>query len=371
MKKTLALTIIAASFLLIPQFSFAWGSRGHRLVASIAFHFLDDTTRQKVQQYLGKMSFEDAGTWMDDMRSNSYYNYMRTWHYVDIEKGETFKDAPQKNLISIVNAAINQLEKNQADLNDKDVRTDLLLIFHLIGDLHQPLHCGYTSDRGGNSINISADNFSNNLHSTWDTQIIEDDDISFYDCLQYYNSLTPSDIKAIDKINLVQWMYQSRYYLDTVYNFKNGYLDSNYLKSAKVIIEKQLLIGGMRLATILKEVMKNYPLKEPLKKMENTATENKEIKTVKVSNLSDYEGEVVKVCVKIVDGKYEGNTELDATDASKAELAIIILSKNRNNFAAPPETFYKDKNVCVTGRVETYKDKTTIFIKDERQITVQ
>jgi hypothetical protein len=358
----------------MPQFSFAWGSKGHQLVAEIAFHFLDDSTKQKVQQYLGKMSFDDAATWMDDNRSNSYYDYMKPWHYIDIEKGEEYKASPQKNLLTILNAAILQLEQKQSTLSNKEIRTDLLFIFHLTGDLHQPLHCGYPEDKGGNLIDISSADFSSNLHSAWDTEIIEDRNISFYDCLKYYDTYSEQDIQSIKKINLLQWMKQGRALLNTVYDYKNGFLDTNYINRSTIIIEKQLLIGGLRLASILTAVMKNYNIEATSVPIENIATEAKAAKTVTLNELPNYEGETIQVCTKILDGKSSKHsaTVLNAgSDEQNEQLTILILEKDRNNFKAPPEIYYKDKSVCITGRVETYKGKPTITVKDERQIIIK
>jgi len=112
------------------------------------------------------------------------------------------------------------------------------------------------SDKGGNTVDVHSQNFSANLHSTWDTQIIESEGINLDKCLKVYETFTPQEVDTIKKIQVLRWMYQSRSYLDTVYDFKNGYLDQAYINRAKLIIEKQLVIGGLRLAAILTEVFK-------------------------------------------------------------------------------------------------------------------
>ena len=45
--------------------------------------------------------------------------------------------------------------------------------------------------------------------------------------------------------------------LDTVYNFSNNFLDKKYVDDHAGIIKKQLLIGGLRLASVLKECFTN------------------------------------------------------------------------------------------------------------------
>ena len=46
-------------------------------------------------------------------------------------------------------------------------------IYHLVGDLHQPLHAGYAKDRGGNLFNITLAGESSNLHTFWDSTLIK------------------------------------------------------------------------------------------------------------------------------------------------------------------------------------------------------
>ena len=249
---------VALALFVIPARSFAWGAKGHGLVAEIAFHFLDDSTKIKVKKYLGALSIEEAASWMDDNRSNSYFDFEKPWHYLDMDKGEVYTPSTQKNILTVLHAAIIELEKNRANMKKKDITHDILYIFHLVGDIHQPLHTGYSVDRGGNDINISSQNFTSNLHSAWDTQIIESEGINLDKCLKYYDSVyTPAMTAQVQKINVMTWMTQSRSLLDTVYDYKNGFLDRDYVQRSVGIIENQLIKGGLRLAAVLTEIFKN------------------------------------------------------------------------------------------------------------------
>ncbi len=262
MKKNILAFVLAALFFTMPGHAFAWGKKGHELVAEIAFHFLDDSTKEIVKKYLGNMSIEEAANWMDDNRSNSYYDFMKTWHYLDMDKGELYKPSSEKNILTVLYSAIIELQHMET-LKKKDIRRDLLLLFHLIGDLHQPLHTGYAIDKGGNTIDISSQNFTSNLHSAWDTQIIESEGINLENCLQVYDSFSKGEVDSIKKINVLKWMYQSRSFLDSAYNYKNGFLDRTYIESSTLIIKKQLVKGGLRLASILSEVFKAHKNEVP------------------------------------------------------------------------------------------------------------
>ena len=253
MKKIIPAFLFSIILISTSQKALAWGKKGHELVAEIAFKFLDDSTQKIVKGFLGNLSIEEAANWMDDERGNSYYNYMRTWHYLDIDKGEVYTPSSERNIITILHSAIVELRQYKM-IKRKDTKRDLLLIFHLMGDLHQPLHTGYTIDKGGNTINISSASVSGNLHSVWDTQIIDVKNITLDSCMQVYGTLDTTEVSELQKINEMKWMYQSRSLLDTVYGFKDGYLDQQYIDRNAQIIKKQLVIAGIRLAAVLNEV---------------------------------------------------------------------------------------------------------------------
>ena len=49
-------------------------------------------------------------------------------------------------------------------------------------------------------------------------------------------------------IDVVSWMNDSRSHLNEVYNFSGQTLDENYAQKNRLLIENQLLYGGLRLA---------------------------------------------------------------------------------------------------------------------------
>lgn len=267
MKKQISAFFLILLTMIYSQPSFAWGKRGHEMVGQIAYNLLDEPTRELVKKYLGNLSFAEAANWMDDERSNSYYNYMRTWHYIDFDKGMSYTPTTERNILTVLHSAIVDLRLWKTGKR-KDVKRDLLLIFHLVGDLHQPLHTGYATDRGGNDIQINSNAVSGNLHSVWDTQIIDYMNITLDSCMSLYATLDPAEVKKIAKLEEMSWMYQSRTFLDTVYSFKNGYLDQPYLAMSAKIIKMQLVKAGIRLASVIRECLKQDPPPEAFRQYE-------------------------------------------------------------------------------------------------------
>lgn len=258
MRKNVILYLLGFFLLSIPVQSMAWGKAGHQIVAQIAEHFLSDSTKQKVKKYLGNTSFEEAATWMDESKSNDYYNYMRTWHYINIDKGQDYKPEAQRNILTVLHAAIKEI-KSKDNISKSKLKEDLQMVFHLVGDLHQPMHVGYGADRGGNDISVSYlfKSYNTNLHSVWDTEIIESEKITMDTCLQLFNKMPKEEIEKVKKINELQWFRESRVLLEKCYEFKDGFLDKNYVMTNKQTVERQLLLGGIRLAEVLEDIFRN------------------------------------------------------------------------------------------------------------------
>lgn len=99
--------------------------------------------------------------------------------------------------------------------------------------------------------------------------------------------------------------------------------------------------------------------------------------TVKIEDISSHVGDSVTICTKIYGGIYldhsKGTPTLLNAGGSypNAPLTLVIWADARGKFKTPPEEFYKDKTVCITGKVILYKEKPEIIIYDEKQLVVK
>lgn len=230
---------------------FAWGNRGHAYVAEVAFKYLDAQTKKNVVYYLDGMSIEEAANWMDAIKSDDANNHMKRWHYINIEKGAT--EMPKnENVVSMINQTLSELDAKN-NLTREEIKLRILYLFHLIGDLHQPLHVGYASDRGGNDIKLAFTNRGDsNLHSVWDSGIIESTNMMLTDILKM-NTYTPEQLDEIKKINVFVWAGQSRSYLKNAYKINDTKINNFYVNENAKIIKSQLLNAGIRLAAVLEK----------------------------------------------------------------------------------------------------------------------
>jgi hypothetical protein len=96
--------------------------------------------------------------------------------------------------------------------------------------------------------------------------------------------------------------------------------------------------------------------------------------SIPLDSLSSHIGDSVKVCGKIYGGIYleRSNNKPTLLNMGAAypnsPLTILIWDDVRKQFKEAPEIFFKDKDVCVFGKVILYKDKPEIIVYDESQV---
>jgi hypothetical protein len=250
MKKNLVLLVLLA-YTTNPLF--AWDAKGHVIVAEIARKYLNAGVEDSVQKYLKQTTFAEAATWMDDVRGEQSYNYMYPWHFVNVEKDKTFVRNNEANAFNELETVISELFKRHQH-NAKETGTNLKILFHLTGDLHQPLHAGYGSDKGGNVVSVSLLGRMTNLHHVWDTDLAEAKGITLEDCLKLAAVLTPEEIKQIRQEEVMAWMNESRALLPEAYNIKDGTLGREYVNRNAPVVLRRLVWAGLRLSGVLNRV---------------------------------------------------------------------------------------------------------------------
>lgn len=361
--------------------SFAWGKKGHSLVAEIAFQYLDANTKKNVLYYLNGMSIEDAASWMDSMRSDKQYDFMKPYHYIDFDKNATVKELEGDNIINVLNKTLKELD-NVKGLSNDEIRIKLFYIFHLVGDLHQPLHVGYKDDKGGNTVQVSFFGRGSNLHAMWDTDIIEYKGLTLNDELKS-NTYNESDLAEIKKIDILAWAKESRGFLKNVYDLKSAKVSDYYIDSNYPIIKQQVLKAGLRLASILEYYFKDVKIdskaefNSTVKKTEVIQDIVESSIDIDVNKASDYEGKFVSVCSKVYGTKRidSGSSQLIflnlGAEYPDSPLTVVIFGESLKNFDFKPEDYYKGKNICVTGRIQIHKGKPEIVIKTQNSIMIK
>ena len=364
MKKFITAAIILLS--LSPVHLFAWGHKGHSLVAEVAFNHLSESTKAEVMKFLDGKSIQDAANWMDEIKSDHAYDNLKPLHYINIEKGEQLNPASSGNIYSEINRIENDL-KGMDKLKDEQIQTDLLELMHLVGDIHQPLHCGYASDKGGNTVQVSFFGTGSNLHKLWDSEMIDDKKLTLQDILQS-NHFTAEQIASIKNTSIESWINESRGYLDNCYAFKSNKIDETYVNANIGIVESQIYKAGIRLAALL-EMYFGKTTRTP-----SFVHEKVVVKEISASDASSYIGQTVKVCSMVYGTKElkSGMTFINLGAAyPNSPLTIVIFGDDLSNFKKNPASYYDGKRVCITGKVTDYKGKAQIVIHREDEVLVK
>jgi hypothetical protein len=256
----------------LPSPALAWGKTGHRVVAALADAQLSGLARAHVKELLGVESLAEAATWPDDMRSAPGQFWQKTatpWHYVTLN-GIVYDHAPPEgDALDALNRYRATLQDPNANIADKQLA--LRFIVHLVGDLHQPLHVGKCCDKGGNEVKVKWFGRDLNLHSVWDSALVEEEQLSFSELaakLQRHTS--NADVLAWWDINPRDWISESAQLRETVYPERNRKdpkappeLSYGYVYKYTPLMEQRLKQAGVRLAAYLNDIYSRpLPLSE-------------------------------------------------------------------------------------------------------------
>lgn len=349
-----------------PRKVFAWGPDGHEIVGQLAMHFATPEAQSQIREILGTMSIRDAANWMDSMRSNRRYDFMKPWHYIDFAKDKQYEPSTEENIVNRILIVVNELRHKDV-LCAEQIKMDVLILFHLLGDLHQPLHTGYDDDLGGNKVAVQFDTIKTNLHHFWDEDIIRLQGITVASCLAYYRTMGTSPFDTISGIHPVRWMKENRQQLSFVYDYPDFILSGTYVKQAGTLIQHRLVLAGMRLAAILNTL---FYVSAPVMSFEKVTATYKN--GIFITALKDHIGKKVTVCERVYGIKSTDKvTFVNIGDAyPKSPLTVVIFAKDRGAFPGSIEELFRDRNICVEGELVEYKGKAEIIVAKPEQITV-
>lgn len=240
-----------------PASAFAWGATGHRVVGAIAEQHLNRKARKAVHQILGIESMAIAANWMDNIKSEDSYDYMRDWHWVTIPDGQTYATAeknPDGDAVEAINRMVAALKSDT--LTKERQAFCLKVLIHLIGDLHQPLHVGRGDDKGGNDFQVRWFNKGSNLHRVWDSGMINHSQLSFSELATSVDHATKDQLRAWTQGTAADWAQENLAFRAAIYPEKPGAkLGWGYQYEHWPLVQQQLLKAGIRLAGILNAVL--------------------------------------------------------------------------------------------------------------------
>jgi hypothetical protein len=305
---------LALLLCLAPSALFAWSGDGHMQVADIAWTKLTPAVQAKLAKILAageptftpvngdvREAFRKSATWSDFIKGTkpSVYDEMikannrrfepniestpgnegvkcKTWHYYDIPiryRGAEPQVRPSNALVAL-GFSINELGRLNK-LPDAEPRTQAFWVYwinHVVGDLHQPLHCTSSheheaeGDDGGNKFMITApdNDRSIRLHGFWDgavgKAIAKDREAGLNANVEAVTQRWTSDptlqptAAQIKNLDIMSWLKTGAALAD---KFSYDGLkpedkpSAEYMDAMITLSKKQVVLSGYRLAEIL------------------------------------------------------------------------------------------------------------------------
>ena len=261
----------------------AWWCTGHMIVAEIAMKVVSTSTAAKLRTAID--NFDAMGPWplspdpvqtacwADDIKNNQ--RAMNEWHYIDTPYNPDNIHI-SGNPVGGDNIAV-QINNMYASLKNSPNKWEtsfaIAWLIHLIGDVHQPLHCIslYDStfpdgDIGGNAFKvISPSGKLTNLHSFWDS-ICDTEKVDFSRPL---NASAKSNISSLAQefmdaytlshaektvydpnimINESYWAAVDYVYADLT---PRDQLTDDYRVACEYVAKRQIALAGYRLGNQL------------------------------------------------------------------------------------------------------------------------
>ncbi|MEO8885638.1 MAG: S1/P1 nuclease [Mucilaginibacter sp.] len=252
---------IAALVLLTPALASAWGNEGHRISGQIADSYLTPKARAAIKKILGNESIALASNWADFIKSDDNYKYLSSWHYVDFDRPMSQPEMVEflehdNNTDAYVKLKFLITELKKKDLSQSNKLLYLRMLIHITEDLHQPMHTAHSSDKGGNDVKLNWFGKPTNLHSVWDSELIDFQGLSYTEYTAAINHTTPEQRAQLQKAPITQWIFESSQLAEKIYADTKPDSNLNYTYNFKYIatINQQLLKGGVRLAGVLNEI---------------------------------------------------------------------------------------------------------------------
>ncbi|CAF3832289.1 unnamed protein product [Rotaria sordida] len=273
---------------------FGWGPIGHSLVARLAQSQLDFSANSWINNYIpanlsGNLSA--IASWPDEINdpNKNPFDYNKwQWshelHFLTIPDWNC-KYISRRDCLNnrCIEGALKNYSERLIDNNCDYIQQQQALFFlvHFVGDVHQPLHCGFKGDFGGHNVIGFFFNKTNstNLRYVWNVEIMNihinrhfQSDVNLY--YEYLKSLMFNQYFLINETynDYKKWIDESvSYVCKQVYlddnNIKldisrNFVLGEQYFNRNWPLIDQRLVQAGRRLALLLNQLSKNRSSKK-------------------------------------------------------------------------------------------------------------
>ncbi|MFG6385056.1 MAG: S1/P1 nuclease [Muribaculaceae bacterium] len=254
MKKVILTIVCALGFLNAS----AWSQKGHDVTAYIAEKHLTPATKAAVDSILEGKSMVYWANWLDNASHQSEMAYTKTWHYKNIDANVDYDQSPLNEKGDVIRAIESQVKiLSDASTTPEQAALAMKILVHCMGDMHQPMHMGHLSDLGGNKTKVKFFNRDTNLHSIWDSSLVESGHKwSYTEWQDQIDRATAEEEAQILSGTVNDWGKETYEIAGRCYKYFRPGSNVMYDQVAAwtPVIEQQLLRGGLRLAHVLNNI---------------------------------------------------------------------------------------------------------------------
>lgn len=232
----------------------AWGPSAHREIGARAEVALEPAARVALAE-LTDRSLADLSTELDTLRARPDWRWSRPLHYVHADpRGEALVvDCPDHRCVP--DAVLHFAHRLARHPDPAARREALMVVVHLVGDLHQPLHVGFAADRGGNDHPVWHGGAQTDLHTLWDDVVPA-----------LPGGMVPVALASDAAEGTPRDWAAATFALtrEEVYAVPPGaVVGAAYLDRARALSARQISLAGVRLGRLLNQALQGVPPAEP------------------------------------------------------------------------------------------------------------
>jgi hypothetical protein len=267
-----AALVVLLGAALVPRVAGAFGPLGHRIAGTLAEPALCAAARAEVETLGGGESLAELGLWADRIRSEPEWRASAPWHFMNVDERNATVGAGAAAARRAVRArpapaegdVLSAITRFRAELANRSLparerAAALKFLVHFVVDVHQPLHVGRASDRGGNAVDVRYGDTVVNLHRFWDTDVLE---LRRLGAERYARTLRPRFAVTTAPASPAEWAAESLALRATVYSFEReaprgpgpSVLGAAYVAAARAAAEDRVVLAAARLAATLNDI---------------------------------------------------------------------------------------------------------------------
>jgi len=371
--------ILCLGAISIALFLGSWGFTGHKTIAQIAENHLTPQAKSAVQALLGNESRADAATWADEVRNETEYKNTAPWHFINVPSGLSYEDFSAQVANSDKANVYTALSNEEKVLGDASASLDqrriaLKFVAHFVGDIHQPMHVSHAEDKGGNTIQVNFLGRGTNLHSLWDTGLLEHDEKGYTAIAAKYDHPTAAQIKKWQRDEPMIWAWESYQISSKLYDeidaMSSRSLGEDYYQQHIGIVRQRVEQAGIRLAGVLNAILAKASVTG--KVITHIGTPEHQpagpAKVISINDAANHYNEYVSITAQVYGTKDFGSMVLVNLGAAYPNSPLTLVL--RGDAKSLGQTI-DGKMITVTGTITQYKNKPEIVVADPAAIHLQ